>query len=57
MSENKKMSLAEAVKQKLAQKQASSNPTTKETAVVKTAKPLRNQLVKKPNNQRKRTGV
>lgn len=57
MSENKKMTLAEAVKQKLAQKQASSNQATKETGVVKTAKPLKNQLTKKPNNQRKRTGV
>lgn len=57
MSENKKMSLAEAVKQKLAQKQAITNQSTKETGVVKTAKPLKNQLTKKPNNQRKRTGV
>jgi hypothetical protein len=58
MSENKKMSLAEAVKQKLAQKQAgNTNQATKENGVVKTAKPLKNQLTKKPNNQRKRTGV
>lgn len=57
MSENKKISLAEAIKQKLAQKQASSKQSTKETGVVKTAKPLKNQLTKKPNNQRKRTGV
>lgn len=57
MDENKKMTLAEAVKQKLAQKKASMNPSTKETGVVKTAKPLKNQLTKKPNNQRKRTGV
>lgn len=57
MTENKKMTLAEAVKQKLAQKQAGTNQATKENGVVKTAKPLKNQLTKKPNNQRKRTGV
>lgn len=57
MSENKKMSLADAVKQKLAQKQSNTNQATKATGVVKTAKPLKNQLTKKPNNQRKRTGV
>ena len=57
MSENKKMSLADAIKQKLAQKQAQTTKGTKETGVVKTAKPLKNQLTKKPNNQRKRMGV
>lgn len=54
---DKKMSLAEAVKQKLAQKQAGTSQKAKEKGVVKTAKPLKNQLTKKPNNQRKRTGV
>ncbi|AZV41214.1 MULTISPECIES: hypothetical protein [Peribacillus] len=57
MSETKKMSLADAIKQKLAQKQAQTTAGTKETGVVKTAKPLKNQLTKKPNNQRKRMGV
>ncbi len=54
---DKKMSLAEAVKQKLAQKQAGTSQKAKEKGVVKTAKPLKNQLTKKPNNQKKRTGV
>jgi hypothetical protein len=54
---DKKMSLAEAVKQKLAQKQAGTSQRTKEKGVVKTAKPLKNQLTKKPNNQKKRMGV
>ncbi|MDW7613934.1 hypothetical protein SC499_04185 [Peribacillus simplex] len=57
MSENKKLSLADAVKQKLAQKQAGSSKDKLETSVVKKTKQLKSQLTKKPNNQRKRTGV
>ncbi len=57
MSENKKLSLADAVKQKLAQKQAETSKDKLETGVVKKTKPLKSQLTKKPNNQRKRTGV
>ncbi|WP_199880509.1 hypothetical protein [Bacillus massiliglaciei] len=57
MSEPKKMTLAEAVKQKLASQKAGAAQSQKETGVVKKTKPLKNQLTKKPNNQRKRTGV
>ena len=57
MSENKKLSLADAVKQRLAQKQAISSQDKLETGVVKKTKQLKSQLTKKPNNQRKRTGV
>jgi hypothetical protein len=57
MPENKKLSLADAVKQKLAQKQAGSSKDKLETGVVKKTKQLKSQLTKKPNNQRKRTGV
>ncbi|MGW6663732.1 hypothetical protein [Peribacillus sp. NPDC055009] len=57
MSENKKLSLADAVKQKLAQKQAGLSKDKLETGVVKKTKQLKSQLTKKPNNQRKRTGV
>lgn len=54
-TEKKKISLAEAMKEKLAQKkqQSSSNPNR----LVKSTQPLKSQLTKKPNNQKKRTGV
>ncbi|MGD6801154.1 hypothetical protein ACQCVK_11040 [Rossellomorea vietnamensis] len=54
-TEKKKISLAEAMKEKLAQKkqQSGSNPNR----LVKSTQPLKSQLTKKPNNQKKRTGV
>ncbi|MFD2682992.1 hypothetical protein [Bacillus seohaeanensis] len=56
MSEKKKVSLAEAMKQKLAQ-QTSQAVERQGQGLVKKTQPLKNQLSKKPNNQRKRTGV
>ncbi|MGF2614940.1 hypothetical protein ACQUWN_04930 [Rossellomorea aquimaris] len=54
-TEKKKISLAQAMKEKLAQKkqQSGSNPSR----LVKSTQPLKSQLTKKPNNQKKRTGV
>lgn len=57
MSEKKKVSLAEAMKQKLAQKQQQTNNGKLENGIVKKTQPLKSQLTKKPNNQRKRMGV
>lgn len=53
----KKMSLQEAIKQKLAsQKQKQTHSGLATGPVTKTQK-MKSQLTKKPNNQRKRTGV
>ncbi|KEF39046.1 hypothetical protein M670_01432 [Schinkia azotoformans MEV2011] len=57
MSEKKKIGLAEAIKQKLAQKQQQTNNGKLENGLVKKTQPLKSQLTKKPNNQRKRMGV
>lgn len=57
MSEKKKVSLAEAMKQKLAQKQQQASNGKLENGLVKKTQPLKSQLTKKPNNQRKRMGV
>ncbi len=57
MTEKKKISLAEAMKQKLAQKQQQTNNGKLENGIVKKTQPLKSQLTKKPNNQRKRMGV
>ena len=57
MTEKKKVSLAEAMKQKLAQKQQQTNNGKLENGIVKKTQPLKSQLTKKPNNQRKRMGV
>ncbi|ERG65764.1 MULTISPECIES: hypothetical protein [Exiguobacterium] len=52
----KKLSFQEAMKQKLAEKKQ--NETKVPTGLRGTKqKPLTNQLTKKPNNQKKRTGV
>ncbi|WP_404353753.1 hypothetical protein [Exiguobacterium aurantiacum] len=52
----KKLSFHEAMKQKLAEKKQ--NETKVPTGLRGTKqKPLTNQLTKKPNNQKKRTGV
>lgn len=57
MSEKKKVSLAEAMKQRLAEKQQQANNGKFENGIVKKTQPLKSQLTKKPNNQRKRMGV
>ncbi|WP_180994304.1 hypothetical protein [Bacillus sp. Marseille-P3661] len=57
MSEKKKINLAEAMKQKLAQKQQDQVAGQKGKGLVKKTQPLTSQLTKKPNNQRKRMGV
>lgn len=57
MSEKKKVNLAEAMKQKLAQKQQQTSNGKLENGIVKKTQPLKSQLTKKPNNQRKRMGV
>lgn len=53
----KKMSLQEAMKQKLASKKQNLAPGKAGSSPVKTAKMLKSQQTKKVNNQRKRTGV
>ncbi|WP_168413051.1 hypothetical protein [Bacillus salacetis] len=55
-SEKKKISLAQAMKDKLAQ-QKQQQPNGKQNRLVKSTQPLKNQLTKKPNNQKKRTGI
>ncbi|EDL64390.1 hypothetical protein [Bacillus sp. SG-1] len=54
-TEKKKINLAQAMKEKLAQKKEQSEG--KRTGIVKSTQPLKSQLTKKPNNQKKRTGV
>ncbi|WP_175354307.1 MULTISPECIES: hypothetical protein [Bacillaceae] len=54
---SKKVSLQEAIKQKLASKQQSNQAGSHVNGPVKKTKELQSQLTKKPNNQRKRTGV
>lgn len=54
-TEKKKINLAQAMKEKLAQKKQQSEG--KRTGIVKSTQPLKSQLTKKPNNQKKRTGV
>lgn len=58
MTESKKISLAEAMKQKLAEKkQAQANQNTKGKHLAAGNQTMKSQLTKKPNNQKKRTGV
>ncbi|WP_455675443.1 hypothetical protein [Pradoshia sp.] len=54
---SKKVSLQEAIKQKLAAKNQVSKTGSHQNGPVKKTKELQSQLTKKPNNQRKRTGV
>jgi hypothetical protein len=54
-SEKKKINLAQAMKEKLAQQKQRSG--MKNNGLVKTTQPLKSQLTKKPNNQKKRTGI
>ena len=55
-TEKKKLSLQELMKQQLAAKKQGKNKNNKDNYSTVT-KSLTNQLTKKPNNQRKRTGV
>jgi len=56
--EQKKISLAEAMKQRLAQKkQAASQGGGQQSGFSTDVKQMRSQIKKKPNNQKKRTGV
>ncbi|AOZ93475.1 hypothetical protein [Paenibacillus crassostreae] len=60
MSENneiKKVSLADAIRKKLDQKKQHSSSSQTNTFQAGSAKPLKSQNNKKPNNQRRRTGV
>ncbi|MEH6888622.1 hypothetical protein V7024_02515 [Bacillus sp. JJ864] len=57
MSENKKVSLADVMREQLAKKkQGNGNGSTAKNQNQATKK-LQNQQTKKPNNQRRRTGV
>ncbi|MBN6187238.1 hypothetical protein JQN58_09655 [Aneurinibacillus sp. BA2021] len=56
-SARKKISLQEAIKQKLAQKKLEQSNTKHAGSHTKTTQKLKSQQTKKPNNQRKRTGV
>ncbi|WP_409304286.1 hypothetical protein [Peribacillus sp. SCS-155] len=53
---DKKLSFAEAVKQKLAQKQGSGNGK-QDNGLVRKTQPLKNQMTKKPSNTRRKMGV
>lgn len=55
--ERKKISLQEAIKQKLAQKKLEQSGTKHAASHMKTTQKMKSQQTKKPNNQRKRTGV
>ncbi|MBM7703410.1 hypothetical protein [Metabacillus iocasae] len=54
-TEKKKISLQEAMKQKLASKQQ--NQASNQHGLVKSTQQLKSQQTKKTNNQRKRMGV
>ena len=54
---SKKVSLQEAIKQKLASKKQVNQTASHANSPVKKTKELQSQLTKKPNNQRKRMGV
>ena len=54
---SKKVSLQDAIKQKLASKKETAKPGNHANGPVKKTKELQSQLTKKPNNQRKRMGV
>jgi hypothetical protein len=55
-TDKKKINLAQAMKEKLAQQKQQSGEN-KLKGIVKSTQPLKNQLTKKPNNQKKRTGI
>lgn len=56
-SEKKKISLQEAIKQKLASKKQEQSSGKSSMHAAKTPQKMKSQQTKKPNNQRKRTGV
>ncbi|MCP8968083.1 hypothetical protein [Ectobacillus ponti] len=56
-NEAKKVSLQEAMKQMLEQKKQAQAGGKLENGLVKTTKGMKSQQTKKPNNQRRRTGV
>lgn len=54
----KKISLAEAVKRKLAQKkEAQAQGNAKQKTIPGSGQQMKSQINKKPNNQKRRTGV
>ena len=56
MTEKKKVSLAEAMKQKLAEKKGQGN-SKHENGMVKKTQPMKSQMAKKPSNTRRKMGV
>ena len=57
MSENKKVSLADLMREQLAKKKQGNGNGANATNQSQATKKLQNQQTKKPNNQRRRTGV
>lgn len=56
-NEQKKMTLQEAMQQKLAAKKQVNTKRNNNTSFSTATKGMKSQLTKKPNNQRKRMGV
>jgi hypothetical protein len=56
MSEKKKINLAEAMRQKLAQKQQQQAQGKQEKGIVKTSQTLKSQFSKKPGTTRRKMG-
>ncbi|RDI39922.1 hypothetical protein [Falsibacillus pallidus] len=56
MTEKKKVSLAEAMKQKLAEKKGLQE-TKHDTGLVKQTQKMKSQMTKKPSNTRRKMGV
>ncbi|HDX9587417.1 hypothetical protein [Bacillus multifaciens] len=57
MSENKKVSLADLMREQLAKKKQGNDNGSNAKNQNQATKKLQNQQTKKPNNQRRRTGV
>ncbi|GLV62572.1 hypothetical protein Bmyc01_12420 [Bacillus mycoides] len=57
MSENKKVSLADLMREQLAKKKQGNGNAANNTNQSQATKKLQNQQTKKTNNQRRRTGV
>ncbi|PHA00746.1 hypothetical protein COE51_05385 [Bacillus pseudomycoides] len=57
MSENKKISLADLMREQLAKKKQGNANGSNAKNQSQATKKLQNQQTKKPNNQRRRTGV
>ncbi|SFJ27971.1 MULTISPECIES: hypothetical protein [unclassified Bacillus (in: firmicutes)] len=57
MSENKKVSLADLMREQLAKKKQGNENGANAKNQSQATKKLQNQQTKKPNNQRRRTGV